>query len=337
MSSYYQEEQELSESVATCKEWMQEASIAGLKLTSKTGEGYIRFANLPYHSLYDKNAIGFDENTMECLEDFIRCNQLNGKEYDVERIFHDAIENYYDPNPEVYTLQPHEYLIPTGADSYHTKYVVLDAKLFTWTPLDEFIGNRIIHYTENNRVLYAKPDCDVAIVDNILSVLVPDKTILAKYRAFMKNLLVPGDGEENIFYDNGCELLTTWAKGAVYSVMGNGYQYYENDADFLEDRPRLVVINPGCFIKGRRIPVSKQIENLRKIGIRNIIVTEERHRCGVDNFREYLRNNQEHIIRLVSAENKYAITMWEYDVKYNDDIFYSCRLLLTNFLKWACA
>lgn len=331
MSSYYQEE---PESVTTCGEWMQEANIAGLIITSKTGEGYIRFANTPYHSLYDKNAIGFDGNTMECLEDFIQCNQLSGKEYDVERIFQDAIENYYDPTPEVYTLESHEYLIPIDTGSYRTKYAILDTTRFTWTLLDEFIGNRIILYTENNRLLYAKPDCDIAIVDNILSALVPDKTILAKYRVFMKSLLVTG--EEAIFYDNGCELLTTWAKGALDSIMGNGYQYYENDADFLEERPRLVIINPDCFIKGRRIPVSKQIENLRKIGIRNILVTDERQPHNADNFREYLQNNQAHIIRLVSEENKYAITRWEYDLKYDDDIFYSCRLLLTNFLKWAC-
>ena len=51
---------------------------------------------------------------------------------------------------------------------------------------------------------------------------------------------------------------------------------------------------------------------------------------------KYLQDNKDALIKLIKNENNYDIERWENEIQHNDCVFYSQRLLLTNYLKWCC-
>jgi len=57
---------------------------------------------------------------------------------------------------------------------------------------------------------------------------------------------------------------------------------------------------------------------------------------NIDNYRKYLRDNKEVLMKRIEEDNKYVIENWEREVKYDDEIFDKGYLLFTHFLKWCC-
>jgi hypothetical protein len=345
-NAYYEEE---PQKVTTAEEWMENAGVANIMITNKkTGEGYLRFQNTYCRKLYDENKSDFDPSNMECLRYFIMHNEptRGNKVNDVESIWQDIVKKCYIKKLEFYDLKWNEYLMPIISGSRNTKYAILNAATFTFTPANDLLQNKILLSTENNRLIYAKPDCDIRVVDGILSALVPDKATRANYRQFLHSLIVESS-EEQIFYDNGCGFLTTWIHAILDSITGQTYvdaaEYYEDKTEFNKSikktKPRCVIIG-RTIIKYRTYPVEKQIADLRKKGFKHFIVClydQNRKTYDFPKYHQYLEDNKDEITRLIQEENNYTITHWKYDVMFDDsDIFYRCRLLLTNFIKWAC-
>ena len=57
---------------------------------------------------------------------------------------------------------------------------------------------------------------------------------------------------------------------------------------------------------------------------------------NIANFRKYLQDNKEILLKYIKEEYNYEPDNWNYLIQYGDNIFYSEKMLLTNFLKWCC-
>ena len=85
--------------------------------------------------------------------------------------------------------------------------------------------------------------------------------------------------------------------------------------------------------------VEDQINTFRNLGFINFIVCQKDKQnimYNIANYRNYLNDNKELLIQCIKEENNYVIDNWESEIHYDDSIFYSRNLLLTNFLKWCC-
>ena len=116
--------------------------------------------------------------------------------------------------------------------------------------------------------------------------------------------------------------------------------YYDDKIEF---KKKIKTHKSRCVIieSHKDNTIENQIKDFIKLGFRNIIVQKKRKNKGdsmynVVNFRKYLHDNKEILIKLIKEENNYECENWESDIQHDDCIFYSQNLLLTNFLKWCC-
>jgi hypothetical protein len=77
--------------------------------------------------------------------------------------------------------------------------------------------------------------------------------------------------------------------------------------------------------------------------IKNIIVCQKDEKntmYNISNFRKYLNDNKESLLKCIKEENncEFRSHKWEklWYKTFDDDIFYNSDLLWTNFLKWCC-
>ena len=275
-------------------------------------------------------------------------------EYDVDKIIKDIINKchvkkceYY----EEYNLCYSEYVFSLGGTGRsRTEYVIFDSKNFTFNNVDELINNKIL--TQSNaggRMVHYKSLCNINIVDDILNSLIKDET-KNEYKKLVYNLIVEQEEKQIIFYDYNECLLSTWANDLLYSISGNGIlksRDYYSDKKYFKNLIRTKRCYNRCVIVTESITGSKKIEtqirDFLELGFKNIIVQQDNSKksmYNVENYRNYLQDNKDSLIKCINEENidskAIDINDWKYEIQHDDNIFYHTNLLLTNFLKWCC-
>jgi hypothetical protein len=265
-------------------------------------------------------------------------------EYNCEKILEDTVKKCYSKTYSFYNLEYHEYVFPTTHEektTSRTEYVVFNSKSFTFTPVDQLINNKILTQEKcGGRCVFIKNNINIDIVDSILTTLITPQT-KAQYKNLMRNLIVKSE-EENIFYDYNECLLSEWTTDILYTIGNGGYitskEFYGNKADvkrsFKTEKPRLVLIRTF-----EKMSIKKQITDFSKLGFRNMIVCQndkQNSMYNVINFRKYLQDSKDLLMKYIKEENNYKPECWANEIKYDNDIFYSSKLLFTNFLKWCC-
>ena len=269
-----------------------------------------------------------------------------GVEYNINKILQDIINKcYIKKRCDFYNLNYHEYVLSACSHSSTSPYVMFDSVNFTFTAIDELINNKILTGKDSGRrSFYLKNSVNINCVNDILNSLITNE-IKLQYKKLVYNLIVKQEEKQIIFYDYNDCLLTTWIRDLLYSISGNkfyvhSHYYYENKLGFKNllktQKPRCVIID-----KYTNISIEKQIKDLCKLGFRNIIVCQNdktNNMYNITNFRKYLHDNSDILMKLIKEENNYeAINIsWESEIQHDDNIFYRQGLLLTNFLKWCC-
>ena len=119
------------------------------------------------------------------------------------------------------------------------------------------------------------------------------------------------------------------------------YEYYENK---LEVKKLLKTLRCVIIKEYPNITIKEQIDYFSILGIKNIIVCQQDEKntmYNISNFRKYLNDNKESLLKCIKEENncEFRSHDWEklWGTKlFDDDIFYNSDLLWTNFLKWCC-
>jgi hypothetical protein len=256
----------------------------------------------------------------------------------------DTIKKCYEKRNDYYNLNYHEYVfyIDNSKNYSSTEYVIFNSVNFTFTPVDDLINNKIL--TNKNcggRAICLKEKIDIGIVNDILNSLITND-VKVQYKKLVYNLIVKKEEKQNIFYDYNCCLLTTWIRDLLFTISKNkcieSSDYYENKSEF---KTILKINNPRCIIirKYKNISIESQIKEFCKLGFKNIIVCQDdktNNMYNIDNFRNYIKDKGETLIKLAKEENNYTHAIREPTIVHNDDIFYCSDLFLTNFLKWCC-
>jgi hypothetical protein len=272
-------------------------------------------------------------------------------EYNTDKIFQDIIKTQYVKSYDSYNLKYHEYVFGDSSSSFRRRsssstssceYFIFNSLTFTFTPVDELISDKILTYdSKGGRLVYIKSIVNTDLVDDILNSLI-SSSIKLQYKKLVYNLIVAQEEKQIIFYDYNCCLLTTWIKDLLYTISGSNAcvyssEYYDNKIEFKKllksKKPRCVIIDD------KRISTEKQIDDFHKLGFRIIIIRrkdETNTMYNIMNFRKYLQDNKDVLMKCIKEENDYETTNWDSEIQHDDCIFYTQRLLLTNFLKWCC-
>lgn len=271
--------------------------------------------------------------------DNYKCIFLN-IEYDTDKIFKDTIKKCYVKNCDFYNLNYHEYVFPSSNKS-SIEYFIFNSVNCTFTPVDELINNKILtEQYKGRRIVNVKNIVNIDIVDNILNSLITNE-IKLQYKKLVYNLIVVQEEKQIIFYDYNDCLLTSWIKDLLYSISNNIYvkahDYYNNKLEFKKflkkHKPRCVIIS------GHEYSIKTQINDFCKLGFKNIIVCQNdksNTMYNIVNFRKYLQDNKDLLIKCIKDEINYEHKEWQNAIQHDDSIFYSSDLLFTNFLKWCC-
>ena len=299
-----------------------------------TGEIITWNAHCKITNTDQENYISLDKNSKYRFA-YVEC--------DVDKIYQDILKKCYNPKYDVYELKYHEYAISKCGGS-SVEYFIFNSLTFTFTPIDELIDNKILTTQYScRRSLYVKDVVDVSVVDDILNSLINDE-IKRQYKKLVYNLLVDFKEKQIIFYDYNECLLTTWIRDILYTIKGSNmyvfsYHYYDNKIEFKKqlknNKPRCVIIKQYKYIS-----IETQINDFCKLGFKAIIVCQDvtkNNMYNMVNFRKYLQDNKDALIKLIKNENNYDIESWGNEIQHDDCVFYSQRLLLTNYLKWCCA
>ena len=283
-----------------------------------------------------------DKNERECYK------SVNHNEYkfncdvrfDVSKITQDTIKKCFVKKCDFYNLEYHEYTLATSRPGPD---VIFNSVNFTFTPVDDLLDNNIL--TGNGscgRIIDVKTTVNVKIVDDILNSLIVDKKITLEFKKLAYNLIVR-HGEKQVFHDYNDYLLIEWIICLLDSISSKrlyaySSEYYDNKTKFKKEmkthKYRLVMIHAY-----QNITFEKQIEDFSKLGFKNIIVCKKdktNTMYNVANFRNYLKDNSEMIMKCIKEENNYEPTRWETEIQHDDNIFRKNNLLFMNFLKWCC-
>lgn len=270
-------------------------------------------------------------------------------EYDNDKIMQDIIKKCYVKKCDFYNLNYHEYVFPIINNSLSIspiKHFIFNSVNFTLTSVDDVLNNKILtgkdsggrfmDITINNIDML-----NIDIVNDILDSLISNE-IKVQYKKLVYNLIVKQEEKQIIFYDYGY-LLTTWIRDLLYFISNNKFyviseDYYENKLEFKKllktQKYRVVIIT-----EYKNISIKTQINDFCKLGFKNIIVHQTDKLNSMYNivkYRNYLQDNKELLIKCIKEQHNYEVTDWNNEIQYNDSIFYSNNLLLSNFLKWCC-
>jgi len=271
-----------------------------------------------------------------------KCISLNIV-YDTDKIFKDTIKKCYIKKCDFYNLNYHEYVFPTSNSTNKSsiEYFIFNSVNCTFTPVDELINNKILtEQYKGRRIVNVKNIVNIDIVDNILNSLITNE-IKLQYKKLVYNLIVVQEEKQIIFYDYNDCLLTSWIKDLLYSISNNIYvkahDYYNNKLEFKKllkkHKPRCVIIS------GHEYSIKTQINDFCKLGFKNIIVCQNdksNTMYNIVNFRKYLQDNKDVLIKCIKDEINYEHKEWKNAIQHDDSIFYSSDLLFTNFFKWCC-
>lgn len=279
-------------------------------------------------------------------------------EYDTKKICKDVITKCYVKIFETYNLKFHEYLVLIFSngrkynDSSAYKCFIFDSLNITFTPVDELTDKHILWdpfnlngYCHSQPMMYANniDNIDTAVVDPILdSLIIHEKKL--QFKKLLHNLIVNQEEKPIIFHDfNEC-LCAIWTRYLLYAISSarlvvDSCDYYDDKKEFLKNfkiqKPRCVSINTYS-----NIPIKTQIDAFCKLGIKNIIVCQRdktNDMYNILNFRKYLNDNEEPLLKLIKEQNNYEPTGdWKTEIRYDNNIFYKPELLMSNLLKWGC-
>jgi hypothetical protein len=265
-------------------------------------------------------------------------------EYNVNKIYQDIIKKCYVKRCDFYNLNYHEYAC-SNINKNYSDYVIINCSNFTFTGVDELISNKILTGKDSGkRHIYIKNIVNISIVNDILNSLISNE-IKIQYKKLAYNLIVKQEEKQIIFYDYNECLLTTWIRDLLYSISGYNfivysYEYYDNKTEF---KKKLKTNKYRCVVIGTsNVPISieTQFKDFSKLGFKNIIVckTDKTNTMyNIENFRKYLHDNKEILLKCIKEENNYVPTSsWDCVIQHDDNIFYHSDLLLTNFFKWCC-
>jgi len=338
--------------LTTYEEWSKLNNIDVI-ITTKEGNGFLRYNNQNqlWREIYDKNSSDFDYTRMEHLSGYIEMSNtyLSKKDEDeyidinvcVDKIFQDTIKKCYVKNYDSYNLKYYEYVFCASYNESH-KNIIFNCLTFTYTPVDMLIKKKVLNETESGpRIIIIKDVVNVEFVNNILNALITPE-IKHQYKKLVYNLIVKQEEPQIIFYDYYPCLLSGWIHDIIYAISSNKFyvyssQYYNNKLEFKKllkkQKLRYVIIN-----KYKNISITTQIKDFSKLGFKNIIVqqNETNNMYNIINFKKYLIDNKELLIKCIKEENNYEPVNWETEIAFNASIFYNTDLLFTNFLKWCC-
>jgi hypothetical protein len=265
-------------------------------------------------------------------------------EYNVNKIYQDIIKKCYVKSCDFYDLNYHEYACSNMNENY-SDYVIINCSNFTFTGVDELISNKILTGKDSGkRCIYIKNIVNISIVNDILNSLISNE-IKIQYKKLVYNLIVKQEEKQIIFYDYNECLLTTWIMDLLYSISGDNFivyscKYYDNKREF---KKKLKTNKYRCvIISHSNVPIliETQINDFIKLGFKNIIVRKNDKKntmYNIENFRKYLHDNKEILLKCIKEENNYVpINSWDCELQHDDIIFYHQQLLLTNFFKWCC-
>lgn len=358
--------------ISTYEEWIKYNDINKIIITNKKyKEGFIKLKNYLWKRLYDttnlefkneEDLLGFIQNRQyntllknKITNEFISYenyyklddNEQNNYEknitrveYNVEKILIDVIKKCYVKKYDLYNLNYCEYVFPIND---YSSFVIFNSINFTFTPIDEIINNKIL--TSNYagyKCFYTKNIINVDIVDDILNSLI-NNNIKTQYKKLVYNIIVKQEEKPIIFYDYNDGLLTTWITDLLYHISGHNFyitacKYYDNKLDFT----KLLKTHKYKCVKiyaRKDITIEKQINDFHNLGFKNIIVYQQdkkNNMYNIVNFKKYLQDNKEILLKYIKEEYNYEPDNWNYLIQYGDNIFYSEKMLLTNFLKWCC-
>tara|TARA_B100001059_G_scaffold236345_1_gene286324 strand:+ start:1830 stop:3365 length:1536 start_codon:yes stop_codon:yes gene_type:complete len=354
--------------ITTYNEWIKyNNKISKVIITNKTREeGFIKLKDYLWIKLSDEEyLLGFIQNfqkegilfknkiTNESItfEDYLKLENNDEKsnyyksaiiEYNDEEILKDTLKKCYVKKYDLYNLNYHEYPL---TESVSNSCVIFNSINTTFTPVDELISDKILTERNMGRLIsfHTKNTINTSIVDDILKSLIPNH-VMNEYNKLVYNLIVKQEEKQIIFYDYNECLLTTWIKDLLHKISNKNYyalscDYYNDKKEF---KKMLKANEYRCIIIYKDQPmrsVEDQINTFRNLGFINFIVCQKDKQnimYNIANYRNYLNDNKELLIQCIKEENNYVIDNWESEIHYDDSIFYSRNLLLTNFLKWCC-
>ena len=350
--------------ITTYNEWIKyNNQISKVIITNKTREeGFIKLKDYLWIKFSDEECLlGFIQKFQEELfknkitnefitfKDYnkIENDELNNYdtihvEYNVEKIIKDTLKKCYVKKCELYNLKYHEYALNESG----SKCVIYNSINTTFTPVDEFISDKILTERDMGRRLRSFRTINTintSIVDDILKSLIPND-IINEYKKLVYNLIVKQEEKEIIFYDYNECLLTTWIKDLFHAISNKNF--YASSDDYYNDpnefKKMLKANEYRCIIIYKDQPmrsVEDQINTFRNLGFINFIVCQKDKQnimYNIANYRNYLNDNKELLIQCIKEENNHVIENWESEIYYDDCIFYNSNLLLKNFFKWCC-
>jgi hypothetical protein len=122
-------------------------------------------------------------------------------------------------------------------------------------------------------------------------------------------------------------------------------KFYINSNEYYDDKIAfnkiLEIQKPRCIIirNYENISIVKQVNDFCKLGFKNIIVCQNNKKYtmyNIVNYKKYLHDNKDILIKCIKEENHYEPKNWERAVGFDDAIFYMQNLMFLNFLKWCC-
>jgi hypothetical protein len=327
--------------VNTYLDWAKYNKITDVLIIDvKKREGYIKFRGDIWQKIYNDNDVLCINTHRHNLSDFIHNNQTTTYmnihnieyEYESDKILNDVLEKCCSKTYKFYKLKYYQYVVSAIINN-EDGFFIFNSLNITFTPSDNILHNKILTgECLGSRLVSFKNTNNIEIVDLLMNSLIKDKTIIQSYKKLVYSILVKQE-ENVIFYDfNEC-LLTTWIVYLLYTILGNSSyiysnNYYEDKTEINKDKIRCVII-----IKHKKMLYKQQINDFRKLGIKNFII----HNTYASNniydtcaFAKYIENNKEKILI-----NKDEI-LWESLMTFNDNIFYKSHLLLSNFFIWCC-
>jgi hypothetical protein len=337
------DEEEQTLIITKYEDWSKYNGINNIIITTQNGEGFLRFEG----QLWREIGPDKEENLLEYIEhwhnDVVTHTHT---EYNVNEIFKDIIKKCVVKKPTFFNLDYHDYILKSKNNSL--LYVLFNSITFTFIPVDKLINNKILTEKDcGERFVSVKNIVNIDVVNDILNSLIPNE-IKIQYKELVYDLIVEKreQREPIVFYDyNNC-LLTSWIRSVLDTISNtkfyiDSYEYYDNK---LEVKTLLKTLRCVIIKKYPNITIKNQIDEFSRLGIKNIIVCQKDEKntmYNISNFRKYLNDNKESLLKCIKEENdcEFRSHDWEklWDTKlFDDDIFYNSDLLWTNFLKWCC-
>jgi len=268
-------------------------------------------------------------------------------EYDVNDIFKDIIKKCVVKKPAFFNLDYHDYILRSNDKNNSLLYVLFNSITFTFIPVDKLINNKILTKKDcGEKCVSVNNIVNIDVVNDILNSLITNE-IKLQYKQLVYNLIVNQTEQTKsfVFYDyNNC-LLKEWIICLLYAISKKkfyiySYEYYDNK---LEVEKLLTTLRCVIIKEYPNITIKEQIDEFSRLGIKNIIVCQQDEKntmYNISNFRKYLNDNKESLLKCIKEENncEFRSHHWEklWYKTFDDDIFYNSDLLWTNFLKWCC-